>query len=267
LTIPTINGFRGLKITKRGYEQFYFNEFSLLGFQDNPSGFQKQVLKFFAAHPEFEGHAFKLLKSSTLKELVASVETNSPQTKSELTVAVICGKGGQTNPHEMFKNEATPQFKLFLRNMYLHPEEKRPNRSKKWKHTGITWYVATQLCADEHRRDVGNSPSIIFFVEEGQTFSTTEIGSLGMVPQIFIVVQPFSDKGWRVGFFSSGNMRSYGPPLPASTAFVNHNTLRDFIMSKIHNGNVNFYYSSPMNRGFLLKRQEDIDAVIENADK
>lgn len=38
-------------------------------------------------------------------------------------------------------------------------------------------------------------------------------------------------------------------------------------MTKIHNGNVNFYYSSPMNRGFLVKRQEDIDAVIDNSEK
>lgn len=225
----------------------------------------------------------KLIKPTVpkLKESVTQIETNSPQTKFELTVAVIQTQAGQNNPHEMFKNEASDAFKTFLRNMNLHPTDKRVNRMKRWRHLGVTWYVATQLCADEHRRDVGNAPSMIFFVEEGQPFSASEIGSLGMVPQIFIVVQPYTakgnskrsgeiegeEKGWRVGFFSSGNMRPYGPPLPSSCVFVSHNCLRDFIMSKIHNGNVNFYYSSPMNRRFLMKRQEDIDVVIEIAEK
>lgn len=271
LTVPTLNGFRGLKITKRGHEQYFWNEFSLLGFQDNPAGFQKQFLKFVATLPEFEGHTFKLRPTHPkLKESVIAIEANSPQTKSELTIAVIRQKSGQKNPHEMFLNEPSPEFKKFLENMHLHPEDKRVNRSKKWKHVGITWYIATQLCADEHRRDVGNAPSIIFFMDEGLPFSAAEIGSLGMVPQIFVVVQPHTQgdiKGWRVGFFSSGNMRPYGPPVPYSSVFVNHNSLRDFILTKIHNGNVNFYYSSPMNRRFLMKRQEDIDSVVDNPDK
>eukprot|EP01127_Copromyxa_protea_P015162 TRINITY_DN4319_c0_g1_i1.p1 TRINITY_DN4319_c0_g1~~TRINITY_DN4319_c0_g1_i1.p1 ORF type:complete len:492 (+),score=74.65 TRINITY_DN4319_c0_g1_i1:157-1632(+) len=270
LTIPTIDGFRALKITKRGHEQSFYNEFSLLGFADNPSGFQKQVLKYFSSLPEFEGHSLRLLKSAKLKESVAAIETNSPQTKSDITAAIICAQAGQTNPHAMFKNAATPAFNTFLRNMNLHQSDKDINRSKLWKHVSVTWYVAPQLCADEHRRDVGNAPSIIFFVEEGAPFSAADIGSLGMVPQIFVVVQPAtvgSQEGWRVGFFSSGNMRPYGPALPSSCVFVNHHTLRNFIMTKIHNGNVNFYYSSPMNRRFLMMRQQDIDTVIDTADK
>jgi len=167
------------------------------------------------------------------------------------------------------KNKGSKQFKKFLQAIDVDTENSAANRNKRWQHTCVSYYVAPQLSEDEHRRDVGNAPSIIFFVERGKQFDTNEVGSLGMVPQIFVVVQPCKEKGWQLGFFSSGNMRPYGPALPKNLTFVDGKSLRDFILTKVHNGNVNFYYSSPMNRRFLMKRQEDIDAVfgLEGPDK
>jgi hypothetical protein len=81
------------------------------------------------------------------------------------------------------------------------------NKNKLWNHVNITYFVATQLNKDEHRRDVGNAPSFIFFKENSETpFNASEIGSIGMVPQLFIVVQPYKgdDNLFRVGSFRSG---------------------------------------------------------------
>jgi hypothetical protein len=184
------------------------------------------------------------------------------------------------------------------------------NKNKLWNHVNITYFVATQLNKDEHRRDVGNAPSFIFFKNSEEPFSANEIGSigmlipivfcsfatfiflqmrysrdnfLGMVPQLFIVVQPYkndqslyrvgsfrSGKLWRKCYlplaYSLGNMRPFDPPIPENYIFTS-TEIRNFILTKIHNGNVNFYYSAPMNRMFVQKRTEAIEAIHEKAKK
>jgi len=106
---------------------------------------------------------------------------------------------------------------------------------------------------------------MIFFQDEGEPFNAVDIGTLGMVPQIMVVVQPF-EQGYRIGFFRGGNMRPFGPPLPINYVF-HPSEIREYILTKIYNGNVNFFYSSPMNRAYMSTRQAAIDAVCEKAKK
>jgi hypothetical protein len=61
-------------------------------------------------------------------------------------------------------------------------------------------------------------------------------------------------------------MKPFDPPIPENYVFTS-SELRSFILTKIHNGNVNFYYSSPMNRMFVQKRTEAIEAIHEKAKK
>jgi len=110
---------------------------------------------------------------------------------------------------------------------------------------------------------VGNAPCIIFFLDEGKPFDASQVQELGMVPQIFIVVQPaFVEMGYRVGFFRSGNLHAFDPTVPINHVFLPQ-TLKDFLLTKVYNGNVMFCYCSPMNRGFMLKRESDIAEIVD----
>lgn len=160
-------------------------------------------------------------------------------------------------------NKSTEAFEQFLKDMHIDPNNKAANRTRPWQLLTITYFVSTQLDKDEHRRDVGNAPAIIFFKEEGEQFDASEVHTLGMVPQIFIVVQPYKKKDYRIGFFNSGNMQPYRPPLPANFVF-SPKEIQEFILTKIHNGYINFFYTSPMNRSFLLKRQEVINSISDS---
>eukprot|EP01127_Copromyxa_protea_P024043 TRINITY_DN9293_c0_g1_i3.p1 TRINITY_DN9293_c0_g1~~TRINITY_DN9293_c0_g1_i3.p1 ORF type:complete len:514 (+),score=89.49 TRINITY_DN9293_c0_g1_i3:345-1886(+) len=244
-----------LEITKKGYSHF--------SVPANKKVSSKAQIKALEA-VKSPGCTFMLIREQ-LHESVLSIEVNSPQTKSEMTIAVIFCKTGQNNPHEMMCNKPTEPFIKFLKDMNIHPTDKNANRTKSWQALTITYFVATQLDKDEHRRDVGNSPAMIFFKEEGEQFDASEIHTLGMVPQIFVVVQPYK-KDYRIGFFNSGNMQPYRPPLPANFTFA-PKEIQEFILTKIHNGYINFFYASPMNRSFMLKRQEEIAKIAEATKK
>jgi len=69
-------------------------------------------------------------------------------------------------------------------------------------------------------------------------------------------------EGYRLGFFNSGNLKPFGPELPANHVW-HPLTIQDYILSKVHNGNVMFFYCSPMNRAFILTRTANIDQVLE----
>eukprot|EP01124_Arcella_intermedia_P005508 TRINITY_DN13257_c0_g1_i3.p2 TRINITY_DN13257_c0_g1~~TRINITY_DN13257_c0_g1_i3.p2 ORF type:complete len:165 (-),score=35.75 TRINITY_DN13257_c0_g1_i3:103-597(-) len=159
----------------------------------------------------------------------------------------------------MFKNVPSPIFQNFLVAMDLD----KVKCLEKWNDITVHWYISPYLNADEHRRDVGNAPCIIFFQEEGKPFDASLVQELGMVPQIFIVVQPgFMGLGYRVGFFRSGNLQAFEPAVPANHIFLPH-ALKDFLLTKIYNGNVMFCYCRPMNRGFSLTRESDIAEIAD----
>jgi len=74
-------------------------------------------------------------------------------------------------------------------------------------------------------------------------------------------VQPYKS-GYRLGFFHSGNLKFFGPQLPAHHTFHSA-VVMDFILTKIHNGNVMFFSCSPMNRAFTMIRKTTIDAIVD----
>lgn len=253
---PARAGYHGLFITKRGYTQFN------IPLAVSPNGFSKWLAT------EFPSSVFqKMSPTPEVTDMILQIEMKNNQIKNDIKIAVI-NAGDKKNPHEMFQNPSDPAFEQFLTTMKIDVNDKNANRNKLWNHVNITYFVATQLNKDEHRRDVGNAPSFIFFKNSEEPFSASEIGSIGMVPQIFIVVQPYKNDQslYRVGSFRSGNMRPFDPPIPENYIFT-ASEVRNFILTKIHNGNVNFYYSPPMNRMFVQKRTEAIDAIHEKAKK
>lgn len=100
-----------------------------------------------------------------------------------MKIAVI-NAGDKTNPHEMFTNPSDASFENFLTCMDIDINDKSifnhhllysffititcisvfflssffslilldANKNKQWNHVNITYFVATQLNKDEHRR-------------------------------------------------------------------------------------------------------------------
>jgi len=90
-------------------------------------------------------------------------------------------------------------------------------------------------------------------------FSPLEIGQLGVVPQLFGVVQPIGTH-YSVGFFSSINIKPFGPNVP--NYLMQPNQLKNFLLTKIYNGLVMCNYCPPVNRLFYVPRKETIASII-----
>jgi len=250
---PRMDYYPAMIISKKGYEEF------LISMKDVGQSKIKdsRVLKYLQM--KYPGDTILTVKDPTFTATkdIAKIEQDSSQVKNELTIGIIYAKAHQTNPLDMFANQPNENFLNFLSVMNVPT-----SGDMKWKHFSITTHVAPYLNSEEHRRCVGNSPSIIFFIDEGDPFDASEVDKMGMVPQIFVVVQPLLVH-YRVGFFRSGNLKSFGPEL-SHNLVLSGPALADFIWTKIHNGNVMFYYTPPMNRAWMLTRQSNIENIVQN---
>jgi len=249
--------FPSMIISKKGYEEFVI-PIQEIGNNNNRIK-ESKLMKFL--QNKYPSETLSIIKDTNnlASKDIAKIEIDSPQIKTEITIGVIYTQMGQTNPLDMFANQPSDTFETFLKAMNI----KTGTSELKWRHLTITSHVAPYLNSEEHRRCVGNSPSIIFFKDEGEQFDASEVDKMGMVPQIFIVVQPYQNN-YRVGFFHSGNLKSFGPDLSSNLVF-SASSLADFIYTKVHNGNVMFYYTNPMNRAFMLTRQSNIDTIVQNS--
>jgi len=247
---------RGLEISKKGYKEF------VVPVKKGDVPIEKTIRRVTRwLHNRYKDDQIVYVPDEdfSLNKEVQKIEINSPQIKVELKIGIIYALSGQINPHEMLKNSNSPSFTNFLSAINIDPKQS----SEKWNDILVHWYVSPFLNADQHRRDVGNAPCIIFFQDEGKPFDASQIQELGMVPQIFVVVQPFwKNMGYRVGFFRSGNLHAFEPMVPANHIFL-RDTLKNFLLTKIYNGNVTFCYCSPMNRGFVLTRESDISQIAD----
>eukprot|EP01124_Arcella_intermedia_P013080 TRINITY_DN19488_c0_g1_i1.p1 TRINITY_DN19488_c0_g1~~TRINITY_DN19488_c0_g1_i1.p1 ORF type:complete len:685 (-),score=139.97 TRINITY_DN19488_c0_g1_i1:30-1916(-) len=246
-----MDGFPMLVIGKKGHEERIIST----NLVSHPK-LSTKVLKYLQSmYPEDNIMQIKDPNYLAPKD-IAKIEGDSPQVKKEITIGVIYAKEGQTNPLEMFANKTSEAFEKFLVIMGMTEPE------IKWQHVTIIAHVSPKLNSEQHRRCVGNAPAIIFFMDEGDSFDASDVGQLGMVPQIFIVVQRHK-YGYRVGFFHSGNLKPFGPDL-GKNYFFQQEALRDLLYTKIFNGNMMFFYCSPMNRAFTLTRSTNIDLIIQN---
>lgn len=160
----------------------------------------------------------------------------------------------------MCKNSTTPDFDQFLEVMDIDPKDKNANSNKTWETLQLKYFVATQMNSDEHRRHIGNSPAFIFFKEAGEQFDASEIDKLGMVPQLFFVVQK-NKQGYKIGYFRSGNVQSHLPPIPKNYVFEDFAILRKFILTKIHNGYISFFNSPSLSQNFYATRADTLASL------
>jgi hypothetical protein len=185
---------RGLEISKKGYKEF------VIPVKKGDVPMDKTVRRVTRwLHNKYKEDQIVFVpdEDNSISKEVQKIEINSPQIKSELKIGIIYATSGQINPHDMLKNATSQSFSNFLSAISIDPKQS----SEKWNEILVHWYVSPFLNSDQHRRDVGNAPCIIFFQDEGKPFDASQVQELGIVPQIFVVVQPFFNTGYRVGFF------------------------------------------------------------------
>jgi len=130
-----------------------------------------------------------------------------------------------------------------------------------WKDITVIYHLAPKMGAEGHRRLIGNDVGVIFFFDpaEGLTFNPSQISELGQVPQVFGVVQPVGEK-YRLAFFHSVNIKSYGPTIPDS--LLTAGEMKDLLLMKMYNGLVMTTYCPPLNRLFFIPRAQTLEAIV-----
>lgn len=175
--------------------------------------------------------------------------------------AVVFGKADQKTEAEMFLNrEGGPEFEQFLSLLAEKIELKGwsgysggLNQEDSvtcpyayhttWQGLEIILHVSTMMSPEQQRRLIGNDIGMIFFQPPEAEF---RVAMRGNVNSVALVVAPHQDK-YRVGGFRRGNIRHFDPPLPEEPIFT-ADTLRDFVFTKLVNGELQTHKSPPLSQ-------------------
>jgi RAP1 GTPase activating protein 1 len=161
-------------------------------------------------------------------------------------VSVIYSKANQTHPEEMFKNStASDRLWEFMGVLATRIkldswQDYRGDMGKqgesyytKWNDFELMFHVSTMLNSDQHRQLIGNDSQAIIF-QEDTPVEHSNLDYLGIVPQIFHVVQPVeTPEGtrYKVAHLVRQHIRSFEPEAPAEELFDGP-TLRDYLLTK-----------------------------------
>jgi len=203
------------------------------------------------------------------------LEQKHRQELKHMKIAIIYVRPGQTNPRDMFKNDPPDSFWKFVNilgqriNISEHDGYKGDVVTgevyyTKWKGLQVIFHLAPLLDAEGHRRLIGNDIAIIFYHDDLLgSFDPSEVGSLGAVPQIYAIIQPYKNNRYRLAILSGLNIKEYGPALPVKS--YTEEDLRETLFTKIHNG---FFeaaiFSPPMNRLFFTPREQTLKEIVSH---
>ncbi|XP_046845302.1 GTPase-activating Rap/Ran-GAP domain-like protein 3 isoform X2 [Xenia sp. Carnegie-2017] len=200
---------------------------------------------------------------------------------------VLFAKQGQTTDDEMLSNEKeSVSFAYFLKllgeRVLLKGWTKfRGGLDVKCNMTGIAsvytqyegheimFHVSTLLPFSddpqqvERKRHIGNDIVNIVFQEceshEKSTF--TPYGIRSQFTHIYaLVTYSTSENSFRITVFSEINVPLFGPPLPSSPVFTNHEEFRDFLLVKMINGE-KATHLTPM---FSKRRHRTLEMLLTN---
>jgi hypothetical protein len=140
-----------------------------------------------------------------------------------------------------------------------------------WKEIQIMFHVTPWLTTEQHRRLIGNDICLILFHTSDVVYESSDreipfdpqvIETLGIVPQVFTVVEPVKS-GYLLGFFHRANLKPYLPkPPPRGHLFTAENVM-DYLFTKLYNGYVMSTKCPPVNRLFAVPRKAAIESLGE----
>jgi len=204
---------------------------------------------------------YSRIKGPECDAAILNIEKQFRQEQASFKISIVFCKGNQVDPLEMFKNiEHSEKFDKFLNIMGVPSEgDACLNELISWKEKKVGYLLATKLNSEQHRRLIGNTQAVIFFKEDACAFNPEGVDSMGIVPQFFAVVQP-CDGQYRIGFFNRVALKTIEPGIPSNAVFDN-NSLKDFLLTKIHNAYMIARQVPPINRLWEIPRQVAINQI------
>jgi len=125
-------------------------------------------------------------------------------------------------------------------------------------------HVTPWLTTEQHRRLIGNDICLILYYDTEENtevqFDPQVLDTLGIVPQVFTVVQPVKHE-YLLGFFHRANLKAYRPTPPPRGYTFNAETIRDYLFTKLYNGYVMSTKCPPVNRLFSTPRRAAIETL------
>ena len=245
------------------------------------------LIKFLSV--KFDGyHNFVFLKNSVREELVKFCDEFAFAT-SEIKVGVLFAKHKQTTGKQFRSNKDNKNIDCkdyyeFLKIMGLSEivngidifECNKPEDN--WKNTHnqhdsqsfrVNWYIGSSMDDQNIRQHIGNVMLIIIFrdapnkPDEYQSFDTNYVADMGIVNQIFIVVEKIVINNldrYRVGVFYR-NMTTFEPSIPENFLFTKEN-IRDVILTKLYNGMINIKTKSDVSKLYTVPRQTAFNELV-----
>eukprot|EP01125_Pyxidicula_operculata_P019673 TRINITY_DN7140_c1_g2_i2.p1 TRINITY_DN7140_c1_g2~~TRINITY_DN7140_c1_g2_i2.p1 ORF type:complete len:627 (-),score=121.39 TRINITY_DN7140_c1_g2_i2:94-1974(-) len=240
----------------------------------------EEILKIVA--PTFVNirkNSLKENKSKAFIQHLINYEQNHMITNYKFGI-LLC-KEGQVNEREMFSNEhPTPEFEDFLRTMgtkiklrnwttYSGGLDTSPKCSTgkhaiytEWRNYCIMFHVSTMLPFSidnpqqlSRKQHLGNDIVLIIFKEGNTPYSPTTVAST--FNHVIIVVQPVKISGathYRISVASKDTVPSFGPELPEPSVFRQGPMLREYLLTKMINGERAAYRSSKLSQKLLETR-------------
>jgi len=127
--------------------------------------------------------------------------------------------------------------------------------------TEVIYHVAPFLSSTQHRQWIGNDSLIIIFQDEDAgPLKVEHLAALGSVPAAFVIVKPSRGGRYNVAFFSTINVK---PTFPASPdTDLDGPTMKEMVLTKLHNNAAMFNYCAPLNRNFFVPRGEFLKTLL-----
>lgn len=231
-----------------------------------------------------------LVKEKDFPNELAQIELKHMQRRLHMKVGVVYCKAGQATGPEMFTNteaDCSPGFweyinslgtKFDIEGWTRYRGDMRPPGTAwfgEWNGVEIVFHIAPIMSAEEKRRLIGNDICMLFYFDvpvnsaeptadaPAPLFQLTGVDTFGEVPQCFAVVQPNSNKEFRLGFFSKINLIPHLPEVPSEKAFYSMQEANQIILTKLHNGMIKTSQCPPLNRLFIVPRRERLKEMCE----
>jgi len=259
---PLDGYFLCLRNNKKGFKEFTISVNDVFGSTKSSKSVGARLTKYLSTMPDYSKNLIYRIKDPLLNIDIQSVERKHRQTKETgFRLAIIYCKTGQKNPLEMMKNEMSESFNTFLTHMGIEKVEEDGPVEIIWEsYIPVLFDVAAYMNSEQHRRLIGNDQVTIFFKDEGEPFDPSGIDSIGVVPQIFLVVQPYQNK-YRITSFRRKNIKkSFNPQMPSNYLF-HSSRLQDFILKKVYNGLMQSRKYQPMKRLYETPRATTITEI------
>eukprot|EP01130_Rhizamoeba_saxonica_P008423 TRINITY_DN3409_c0_g1_i1.p1 TRINITY_DN3409_c0_g1~~TRINITY_DN3409_c0_g1_i1.p1 ORF type:complete len:500 (-),score=121.85 TRINITY_DN3409_c0_g1_i1:40-1539(-) len=231
------------------------------------------------------GDIYFVYDQEEISEAVADLETNHTTSVHQIKVAVIYALPGQLTMEEIFSNQPPPEsqfweflgtfsnridmqgFQGYRGDMGTSGDDvKNDSYYINWKEREFMFHVAPLMNSEQHRRLIGNDMAVIIYYEGTEPFNPEPLNGIGGVPQVFSVIQPVENM-YRCGFFSRGNIKPYLPAAAPLDHLFSPETLKDYLLTKIHNGTVTTKSCPPMSKLFSRPKQFAIKEIGEQFPK